>query len=130
MNTRERDFTIGTQLCQTIAVFTAMVQSTRLTQSLTQSIMKMNARALRPQLAGYYLVSFFLKLKQHYIDHINKGYDKAKIESEFNYKECCNDGSGLQPLRSIVFQPSSCSQRICYINDHLAHSMWLSEKVI
>ena len=45
MNTRGRDFTIGTPLCQTIAVFTAMVQSTRLTQSLTKSIMKINAWA-------------------------------------------------------------------------------------
>ena len=61
MNTRGRDFTIGTPLCQTIAAFTAMAQSTSLTQSLTQSIMKINAWALRPQLAGEFPVSFTWK---------------------------------------------------------------------
>ena len=71
MNTRGRDFTIGTPLCQTIAVFTAMTQSTRLTQSLTQSIMKINAWALRPQLAEEFPVSFIWKENMATISKLN-----------------------------------------------------------
>ena len=54
----------------------------------------------------------------------------AKIESEFTYKACCNDGSGLKPLKSTIYQPSFCSKRMCHFNDHLAHSLWFSEKAM
>ncbi len=128
MITGGRNFTIGTPLYQTTVVFTRIILSTKWTPSFTQFITKINARALRHQFVGESLVSFELKLKQKMSLKYNIGYDKAKIE--FNYKDCCNDGSGLQALESKVFQPSSCSQRMCYFNDYLAHSLWLSKQVI
>ena len=46
----------GTPQCQTIAVKIAMESSTKLTQSLTPSTMRMNVRQERLQSAGFYQV--------------------------------------------------------------------------
>ena len=60
---------------------------------------------------------------------ISSGYKKAKIESEFNYKACCNDNTGLQVLGTEVYQPSTCSQRTCFYDKYLPFSLWISKQV-
>ena len=60
---------------------------------------------------------------------IHSGHEKAKIESEFNYKDCCNDNTGLQVLGTEVYQPSSCSQRTCFYDKYLPFSLWMSKQV-
>ena len=60
---------------------------------------------------------------------MHAGYEKAKIESEFNYKACCSDITGLQMLGTEVFQPSTCSQRTCFYDDSLPFSLWISKQV-
>jgi len=58
------------------------------------------------------------------------GYEKAKIESEFHYKACCNDNTGLQMLGTEVYQPSTCSQRTCFYDKYLPFSLWISKQVL
>ena len=60
---------------------------------------------------------------------IHSGHEKAKIESDFNYKACCNDNTGLQVLGTEVYQPSSCSQRTCFYDKYLPFSLWISKPV-
>ena len=57
------------------------------------------------------------------------GNEKAKIESEFNYKACCNDNTGLQELGSKGYKPSTCSQRTCFYDEYLPSSLWISKQV-
>ena len=57
-------------------------------------------------------------------------HEKAKIESEFNYKACCNDNTGLQVLGTQVYQPRTCSKRTCFYDQSVASSLWISEEVI
>ena len=57
------------------------------------------------------------------------GHEKAKIESDFNYKACCNDNTGLQVLGTEVYQPSTCSQRTCFYDNYLPFSLWISKQV-
>ena len=57
------------------------------------------------------------------------GQEKAKIETEFNYKSCCNDNSGLQKLGTEVYQPSTCSQKTCFYEKHSPYSQWISKQV-
>ena len=57
------------------------------------------------------------------------GHEQAKIESEFNYKACCNDNTGLQVLGSEVYQSSTCSQRTCFYDKYLPFSLWISKQV-
>ena len=56
------------------------------------------------------------------------GDKKAKINSEFNYKACCNDNSGLKKLGAQVYQPSTCSQRTCFFEKYLPFSLWTSKQ--
>merc|ERR1719312_362846 len=58
------------------------------------------------------------------------GHEKAKIESEFNYKACCNDDTGLQVLGTEVYQPSTCSQRTCFYEKYLPFSLWISKQIL
>ena len=64
------------------------------------------------------------------INSFYPGHEKAKIESEFNYKVCCNDNTDLQELGTKVYQPSSCSQRTCFYDKYLPFSLWISKQVI
>ena len=57
------------------------------------------------------------------------GEEKAKIEVEYTYRNCCTDGTGLQPLKTVQHQPSTCSQRICHFNKMMPHSVWISQQV-
>ena len=74
-----------------------------------------------------------------------KGYQKALVEYEFNYRNCCNDEdgkyffcfsklifsySGLSALETTKLEPKSCSQRFCYYKDALLSSTWISSKVL
>merc|ERR1719312_2472014 len=58
------------------------------------------------------------------------GHEKAKIESEFNYKACCNDNTGLEVLGTEVYQPSTCSQRTCFYEKYLPFSLWISKQIL
>ena len=60
---------------------------------------------------------------------MNAGHEKAKIESEFNFKACCSDNTGVQVLGTEVYQPSTCSQRTCFYDDYLPFSLWISKQV-
>ena len=57
------------------------------------------------------------------------GEEKAKIEVEYTFRNCCNDGAGLQPLKTVLYQPSTCSQRTCYYDKMMPHSVWISQQV-
>ena len=67
----------------------------------------------------------FLLCKNFFTEH-----EKAQIESEFNYKACCNDNTGLQVLGTEVYQPSTCSQRTCFYDKYLPFSLWISRQVM
>ena len=56
--------------------------------------------------------------------------ERAKIQTEIVYRECCHDATGIKSLNTTVFQPETCSQRVCYHNNQLPHSLWYNEKVI
>ena len=56
--------------------------------------------------------------------------DMAKIETEILYKECCHDATGIKSINTTVYQPGTCSRRVCYHNNQLPHSLWYTEKVI
>jgi len=58
------------------------------------------------------------------------GYQKAVVEYEFNYRNCCNDEEGLSALETTKLEPKSCSQRLCYYKDALLSSTWISSKVL
>ena len=61
--------------------------------------MRMNARLQRPQSAGLYQVHA-LNVKVQFNDKAIKqiGFQKAVVESEFNYKNCCNDEDGKEKV--------------------------------
>ena len=63
------------------------------------------------------------------VQTLSAGDEKAKIETEFNYKACCNDNTGLQVLGTEVYQPSTCSQRTCFYDKYLPFSLWISKQV-
>ena len=126
----------------TNAASPAQIQSTKLTQSLRLLSMTMNARALKHKSAGNYQVyvlytSPITNAMCHWHSNVltinaktfSTGHEKAKIESEFNYKACCNDNTGLQKLGSKVYQPSTCSQRSCFYDKYLPFSLWISKQV-
>ena len=60
---------------------------------------------------------------------INAGYESAKIEVEFNYKDCCNDEDKLHKLGSIAYEPKTCSQRTCFYDKYLPFSVWILKQV-
>ena len=72
---------------------------------------------------SYFLFSILLSI-------LHLGEEKAKIEVEYNYRSCCNDDAGLQPLKTVQYQPSTCSQRTCYYDNMMPHSRWISQQVI
>merc|ERR1711874_150143 len=58
------------------------------------------------------------------------GYQKAVVEHEFKYRNCCNDEEGLFAVKTTKLEPKSCSQRVCYYRDALLFSTWISSKVL
>jgi len=54
------------------------------------------------------------------------GLEKAKIETEFRYGVCCNDGEGLQALNSTALQPATCSERQCIRPEYAPFAVWIS----
>ena len=74
------------------------------------------------------LPGFSFLLKNAKYEKFSSGHEKAKIESEFNYKACCNDDSGLSELGTKVYQPSTCSQRTCFYENYLPFSLWTSKQ--
>ena len=65
----------------------------------------------------------------HHGKTFSAGHEKAKIESEFNYKACCNDNNGLKALGAKVYHPSTCSQKTCSYDKYLPFSQWISKQV-
>ena len=77
-----------------------------------------------------------------------EGYDKASEETEFSYKNCCNDDTGiicvlfifqsylqknickgLSSVNSSKFEPKTCSKRYCFYSENLFQSIWISSQV-
>ena len=58
------------------------------------------------------------------------GHPKAIIETDFNYKACCNDESKtLSVLNTTKLAAKTCSERVCFYSDALVHSTWISHQV-
>ena len=58
------------------------------------------------------------------------GHHQAKIETDFSHKACCNDASQtLSALNTTKLAAKTCSERVCFYSDALAHSTWISNKV-
>jgi len=66
------------------------------------------------------------KTSETSVCRILPGLNRATIESEFNYKNCCNDNDGLSTLNTKKLEPKSCSERECYYTDALPFSTWIS----
>ena len=81
------------------------------------------------KLPGMQINSFFYDRHALIALTLFKGLEKAMIESEFNYKACCNDDTGLQVIGTEVYQPSTCSQKTCSYNKYMPFSLWISKKV-
>ena len=64
-----------------------------------------------------------------FIPNLIKGLEKAKVETEFRYGVCCNDGEGLQYLNSTALQPATCSQRQCIRPKYAPFAVWISSPV-
>ena len=60
--------------------------------------MRMNVRQWRLQSAGFYQVHESWTIL-YLSSCLHQGYDKAKVETEFVYKNCCKDETG----ESLVF---------------------------
>ena len=88
-------FSCGMSQCQITVVSIVMVWCTKQTLSLKLSSIRINVRLWRLQSVEYCQVLLFLKnpflftVFNVYLDH-----PFAVIESEFNYKQCCNDEEG------------------------------------
>ena len=63
------------------------------------------------------------------MNYLYAGHEKAKIELEFNFKACCFDNTGVQVLGTKVYQPVTCSQRMCFYDDNIPFPIWISKKV-
>ena len=96
---------LGTPLCQTGAAKVVTVLSTKLTLLLKPSTMRMNVKQQKPQSVEYYLVNYNNNNnnKVYYLNkniHIKNSkpsfldQDKAVVQNEFKYKNCCIDGQG------------------------------------
>ena len=74
----------------------------------------------------------------------SKDHDKAVVENEFKYKNCCIDGQGnfflllfvfaiicegLSSLNSKKIDPKTCSESICHSSDYLLYATWISSMV-
>ena len=58
------------------------------------------------------------------------GHQKAKIETYFSYKGCCNDESKtLNALNTTKLAAKTCSERVCFYSEELVHSTWIAHKV-
>ena len=91
-------FSSGRSLFLTIAVSIAMEWSTKLTLSWTRSTMRTSVRQQRLQSAGFYQAKETeMQIIPFIIDRKFTDTDKAAVESEFYYKECCNDETGIFP---------------------------------
>ena len=71
--------------------------------------------------------------------------DKAVIQNEFQYKNCCKDeqGSsgnfifllfsfickGLSKINSTKLDPKTCSERLCHSSEYVLYATWISSKV-
>ena len=86
----------------------------------------MTARPLRHKFAENYQVFYFQRKMQN--RKPSAGNEKAEIESEFNYKACCNDDSGLKELDTKVYQPITCSRRTCFYEKYLPFSLWITKQ--
>ena len=80
------------------------------------------------RIPGKYISTFKPKSQSQFLD-LYLGEEKAKIEVEYTFRNCCNDGSGLKPLKTVQYQPSTCSQRTCYFDKMMPHSVWISQQV-
>ena len=132
-NIKELRCILGTPQCLTIAALAVIGQFTKLTWSLRKLLTMMNVTVLKHQFVGGFQESilnlYSCKLFIHYESPQYLGEEKAKIEVEYTYRNCCNDETGLQPLNTVQQQPSTCSQRTCYYDKLLPHSIWISKQV-
>ena len=92
-HTKNRSCLSGMSLSLTTAVSTVMMLSTKLTLSLTPSTMRMSAGQLRLQFVGIYQVTKRFN-REIIIKDVMTGYQRAVVEYEFNYRNCCNDEDG------------------------------------
>ena len=120
--------TTGMSLCQTAAVRTVTGLFTRLTLSLTQPTLRTSVRQLSQEFAGFcQVIIVIIKMTRK---TVIQGHPKAQIETDFNYKACCNDESNtLSVLNTTKLAPKTCSERVCFYSDALVHSTWISHQV-
>ena len=93
------------------------------------------------------LPGLWLKLLLLLITSLLEGYDKATEETEFSYKNCCNDETGeylyftfksyllknifkgLSSVNSSKLEPKTCSKRHCFYSENLFQSVLISSQV-
>ena len=116
-------------LCQTAVVRIVTVLFTRLTLSLTRPSLRTSVRPSSPECAGSFQV-FSMMMKTEFRIRFIQGHHKAKIETDFSYKACCNDASQtLSVLNTTKLAAKTCSERVCFYSDALVHSTWISHQV-
>ena len=54
--------------------------------------------------------------------------EKAAIEVNLNFRDCCSDEDGLSSLGTSKLEAGSCSERTCFYSETLAHSTWISKQ--
>ena len=57
------------------------------------------------------------------------GLETATIESDFKYKNCCNDDEGLSHLNISKLEPETCSERTCNYSKSWPFAIWMSTQV-
>ena len=60
---------------------------------------------------------------------LNLDTNKAEVEHEFFYKDCCTDEEGFSDLGAKKNDPASCSEKVCYRTSSMYHALWHSQKV-
>ena len=60
---------------------------------------------------------------------LNLDTNKAEVEHEFFYKDCCTDEEGFSNLGAKKNDPASCSEKVCYRTSSMYHALWHSQKV-